>query len=88
MYVTLCTRLNICFAVGLVSHYQSNPGHAYWQVVNKVFCYLRGPSDLIFCYQHRDLKFRGYSDFDWNGYQEELRSTSEYVFTLDEGVIS
>ena len=26
MYAMLCTRHDICFAVGLVSHYQSNPG--------------------------------------------------------------
>ena len=26
MYVMLCTRPNICFVVGLVSRYQSNPG--------------------------------------------------------------
>ena len=25
MYAMLCTRLDICFAVGMVSHYQSNP---------------------------------------------------------------
>ena len=26
MYATMCTRLDICYAVGLVSRYQSNPG--------------------------------------------------------------
>ena len=26
MYAMLCTRLDICFAVGIVSRYQSNPG--------------------------------------------------------------
>ena len=26
MYVMLCTRPGICFAVGMVSRYQSNPG--------------------------------------------------------------
>ena len=30
MYAMLCTRLDICFAVGLVSRYQSNSGTAYW----------------------------------------------------------
>ena len=26
MYVLLCTRLDICYSVGIVSTYQSNPG--------------------------------------------------------------
>ena len=26
MYAMMCTQLDICYAVGLVSHYQSNPG--------------------------------------------------------------
>ena len=26
MYVTMCTRPNICYAVGMVGHYQANPG--------------------------------------------------------------
>ena len=27
MYAMLCTRPNICYAVGIVSRYQSNPGY-------------------------------------------------------------
>ena len=29
MYATLCARMDICFVVGLVSHYQSNPVEAH-----------------------------------------------------------
>ena len=29
MYAMLCTRLNVCFVVGMVSSYQSNPGPAH-----------------------------------------------------------
>jgi hypothetical protein len=29
MYAMLCTQLDICFAVGLVSRFQSNPGPAH-----------------------------------------------------------
>ena len=40
MYAMLCTRPDICFAVGLVSRYQSNPGTAHWQAVKRIMCYL------------------------------------------------
>jgi len=33
MYAMLCTRPDICYTVGLVSRYQSNPGLAHWQAV-------------------------------------------------------
>jgi len=88
MYVMLCTRPDICFAIGLVSRYQSNPGFAHWQVVKRIFQYLRGTSDLVLCYQGGDLKLRGYTDADWGDDLDESRSTSGYVFTLGGGAIS
>ena len=48
MNAMLCTQPDICFAVGLVSCYQSNPGLAHWQAVKRIFRYLRGTSDLVF----------------------------------------
>ena len=30
MYAMMCTRLDICYAVGLVNRYQSNPGQKQW----------------------------------------------------------
>ena len=76
MYAILCTQPDICFAVDLVSCYQSNPGLAHWQAVKRIMCYLRGTTDLALCYQSRDLKLRGYSDADWSSDPDESRSTS------------
>ena len=30
MYAMLCTRLDICYSVGMVSRYQSNPRPKHW----------------------------------------------------------
>jgi len=76
MYAMLCTQPDICFAVDLVSRYQSNPGTAHWQVFKRIMCYLRGTTDLVLCYQGGDLKLRGYSDTDWGGDLDESKSTS------------
>jgi len=64
MYAMLCTRLDICFAVGLVSHYQSNPETTHWQAVKRIMLYLRGTTDLVLYYQGGDPKLGGYSDAD------------------------
>ena len=88
MYAMLCTWPDICFAVGLVSHYQSNPGPTHWQAVKRIMSYLRGTTDLTLCYQGGDLKLRAYSDADWGGDPDESRSTSGYVFTYHGAVRS
>ena len=36
MYAMLCTRPNICFAIGMVSRYQSNPGKEHWTTVKHI----------------------------------------------------
>ena len=41
MYAMLCTRPNICYAIGIVSRYQSNPGLAHWIAVKHILKYLR-----------------------------------------------
>jgi len=72
MYVMLCTRPDICYAIGLVSRYQSNLGPAHWQAVKRIFRYLRGTSDLVLCYQNWDLRLRGCLDADWDGDLDSL----------------
>ena len=51
MYVMMCTRLDICFAVGLVSRYQSNPGREHWKAVKRILRYLNGTMDYCLVYQ-------------------------------------
>ena len=41
MYAMLCTRPDICYAVGVVSRYQSNPGPEHWIAVKHILKYLR-----------------------------------------------
>ncbi|XP_038695478.1 secreted RxLR effector protein 161-like [Tripterygium wilfordii] len=88
MYTMLCTRPDICFAVGLVSRYQSNLGLTHWEAVKRIFRYLRGTTDLILCYGGGNLKLTGFSDADWASDRDERKSTSGYVFILSGGAIS
>ncbi|XP_071928176.1 secreted RxLR effector protein 161-like [Coffea arabica] len=71
MYAMMCTRPDICYAVGIASRYRSNPGSAHWRAVKRMLRYLRG-----------------YTDADWSGDLDEWKSTSGYVFLLNNGVIS
>ena len=88
MYAMLCTCPDICFAVRLVSRFQSNPGLVYWKAVKRILRYLCGTADYMLCYQGRDLRLRGYSDADWAIDLDERKSTSGYTFLLGGGAIT
>ena len=45
MYATVCTRLDISHAVGVVSKCMENLGKEHWNAVKWVLRYLRGTSD-------------------------------------------
>ena len=64
MYAMLCTRPNICYAVGIVSRYQSNPGLDHWIAVKHILKYLRRTRNHMLVYSGRDLNCNGYSESD------------------------
>ena len=88
MYAMLCTRSDICFAVGMVSRYQSNPRHAHWVTVKRIFRYLRGTTDFALCFHRGDLRLKGYNDADWADDRDERKSTSSYAFILRDNALS
>ena len=45
MYAMFYTRPDICYSVGMVNQYQSNPGPKHWQTVKHILNYLRRTRD-------------------------------------------
>ena len=88
MYVMLCTRPDICFIVGMVSRYQSDPGEEHWIAVKHIFKCLRRTRDYMLVFQDESLVPIGYTDSDFQSDRESKKSTSGYVFTLGDGAIS
>ena len=88
MYVMLCTRLYICYSVGIVSKYQSNPGRERWTAVKHILKYLRRMRDYMLVYHGEELAPIGYNDYDFQSYADLRKSTSGYVFTLGGAAIS
>ncbi|XP_042973079.1 secreted RxLR effector protein 161-like [Carya illinoinensis] len=84
----MCTRPDICYTVGLVSRFQSNPGLAHWKAVKRIMRYLKGTADYVLYYQGLDLQLKGYSDADWGSDLDERKSTTGYVFLLNNGAIT
>ncbi|KAL4038590.1 hypothetical protein IC575_002212 [Cucumis melo] len=87
MYVMLCTRPDICYAVGIVSRYQSNPGLDHWTAVKIILKYLRRTRDYMLVYGAKDLILTGYTDSDFQTDKDSRKSTSASVFTLNGGAV-
>ncbi|CAA0820091.1 cysteine-rich RLK (RECEPTOR-like protein kinase) 8, partial [Striga hermonthica] len=87
MYAMLCTRPDICYAVGMVARYQSNPGPEHWSAVKHILKYLRTTKEYMLIYQADELLPLGYTDSDFQADRDESKSTSRFVFTLGRGAI-
>ncbi|XP_070020287.1 secreted RxLR effector protein 161-like [Nicotiana tabacum] len=88
MYVMICTRSDICYVVGLVSRYQSNPRRDHWKTMKRIFRYLKGTADYSLCYNGNNLYLRGYTEVDWASDRNDRKSISGYAFLLNGGAIS
>ena len=87
MYAMLCTRPDICYAVGMVSRFQSNPGPDHWTAVKNILKYLRRTRNYMLVFSGIDLKMTGYTDSDFQADRDSRRSTSGSVFTLNGGSV-
>ena len=48
MYAILGIKPDICFVVGMVSRYQSNPSLKHWTTVKHILKYLKRTRDYVF----------------------------------------
>ncbi|MCO5568442.1 hypothetical protein L7F22_022141 [Adiantum nelumboides] len=88
MYAMVATRPDIAFAVGVVSRFMSNLGKKHWEAVKGVLQYLAGTKDKCICFGKGKLSIVGYTNADFVGDLDRLRSTSGYLYTFAGGAIS
>ena len=88
MYAMLCTKLDICYSVGMVNRYQSNPRPKHWQAVKHILKCLWRTRDYMLVYWCEDLIPIGYTDSNFQLDLDFRKSTSGCVFTLGGGAIS
>jgi len=89
MYAQVCTRPDMAYIVGVLGRYLSNPGMDYWKAAKRVMRYLQRIKEYMLTYRMSDqLEIIGYSDSDFVGCQDNLRSTSGYIFMLAGGAVS
>src|SRR5262249_4558800 len=87
MCAMLCTRLDVSYALSIVSRYQANPGEKHWKAVKDILKYLRRTKDNFLIYGGNELTIYGYTDASFQSDKDDSKSQSGYVFTLNGGTV-
>lgn len=87
MYASLGTRLDIMYAVTILSRFNDNPGRVHWEAVKRVFWYLAGMKNLKLTYGAVSLDLVGYTDAD-GSMHEDWKAISGHAFLVDGGAVS
>ncbi|CAM8975579.1 unnamed protein product [Rhodiola kirilowii] len=84
MYAMISSRLDLSYAISLLSRFMSNPRHEHWLALKHVFAYIQSTLDVGLRYKRRqdDLKLIGYVDADFGGDRDTRKSTTALYFTL------
>jgi hypothetical protein len=88
MYAMHCTRPDIAFAIYKLSRYTSKLNTNHWKAIARVFGYLKRTIDLSLFYSDFPAVIKGYSDARWITSSSDNKSTSGWIFSLGEGIIS
>ena len=90
MYLSQATRPDLAYAVSFLSRFSSDPSFKHWQAVKRVFRYLNGTvyHGLSIKASNEELKIVGFADADYAGDETSRKSTSGYVFLMNEACIS
>ncbi|KAL0325747.1 UNVERIFIED_CONTAM: Retrovirus-related Pol polyprotein from transposon RE2 [Sesamum radiatum] len=71
------------------SMFMQSPSQVHYAAAKRILRYLRGTKDFGIWYKStNDAKLVGYTDSDWAGSVDDMKSTSGYTFSLGSGIFS
>lgn len=88
LYLSVCTRPDICFTVNWLSQFNNCYEKCHWIALKRVLRYLRGTSDLGLKFQKTKSPLRGYVDADWANCVVDRKSYTGFVFILGNAAIT
>ncbi|XP_028116204.1 putative disease resistance protein RGA4 [Camellia sinensis] len=88
MYLT-ATRPDILFVVSLLSRFMHCASEVHLRAAKRVLRFIKGSLDCGVNFEKsQNFKLSGFSDSDWGGSVDDMKSTSGYCFNLGSGVFS
>ncbi|KAL0350653.1 UNVERIFIED_CONTAM: Retrovirus-related Pol polyprotein from transposon TNT 1-94 [Sesamum radiatum] len=90
MYLMVCTRPDIAYAVSCLSRYMSNAGPPHWEALKWLLRYLSGSANtgIKFSRSSKGVNLVGYVDSNYANDRDSRKSTTSYIFTLCGSCIS
>ncbi|THG28111.1 Ty1/Copia family ribonuclease HI, partial [Naasia lichenicola] len=89
MYAMICTRPDVAYALSMTSRFQAHPGEQHWMAVKNILKYLRRTKDWGLTYGgDTRLCATGYADASFQTDQDDSKSQSGFVFTLNGAAVS
>ncbi|XP_015170395.1 uncharacterized mitochondrial protein AtMg00810-like [Solanum tuberosum] len=88
LYLT-ATRPDLMFAASLLSRFMQSRCQVHLGVAKRTLRYIEGTADYGIWFKREEQgQLMGYSDSDWAGSVDDMKSTSGYAFTLGSGMFS
>ena len=88
LYLT-ATRPDIMYAASLLSRFMHSPSEIHFKAAKRVLRYIKGTLDYgLFFGKSEKFELIGFTDSDWAGSSDDMRSTSGYVFTCGSAIFS
>lgn len=90
IYLAINSRPDISFAVNRCARYMSNPNDSHFRALDRIWKYLNKYPDIGLTYDCSLINnnILGYTDADWGGDTTNRKSTSGYIFSLNNNIIS
>nr|KYP47718.1 Retrovirus-related Pol polyprotein from transposon TNT 1-94 [Cajanus cajan] len=88
LYLT-ATRPDIMYATTLLSRFMQKPSQIHYGTGKRILRYLQGTREFVIWYKTMTKsRMIGYTDSDWTGSIDDMKSTSGYAFSLGSGFFS
>ena len=88
LYLT-ATRPDLMFSASYLSRYLKEPRSKHLKGAKRVLRYIKGTSDMGLHFTAvKEPRLIGYPDSDWGGCKEDLKSTTDYCFSLGSAIFS
>lgn len=90
MYVMVCTRPDLTYAISVLSQFMMEPRQEHWNAIKGVFRYIKGTLNygLEFSKFTDSVRINSHTDSDFAKDYENILSISSYIFNICGNCIS
>nr|DAD23353.1 TPA_asm: hypothetical protein HUJ06_024816 [Nelumbo nucifera] len=88
LYLT-ATRSDIMYATSLLSRFMQSPSQVHYGAAKRILRYLQGTKEYGIWYKSTTgSRLISYTNSDWTGSVDDMKSTSGYAFSQGSGIFS